>query len=283
MKLTARRRFQLNWFPPRAAGPWRIPADPDRFDLFLLMGQSNMAGFGCVRSDDPWSPGDFDPEPGVLVLGGQSKVRSDSPQGRMVWRPAAHPLHLNQRSCGFGLGLPFASRLREAAPERMVGLIPCAWGGAAISEIHRGTPLFRNAVRRVRHGQRVGRLRGVLWHQGESDTRTADAAAAHADLLRAFVGDLRSEVDQAELPFLIGDLAEFTQIFKSERNPQKAGWNAEVRAGLREVARTDPFAAFVESDGLTGVDDVHFGRRALIEFGNRYARAWLDWGNSPAS
>jgi len=280
MKRTARRRFQLNWFPPPAAGPWKVPSSPDQFDVFLLMGQSNMAGFGCIREDDPWQSGDLDAVPGVVVMGGQSKLRSARPRGRAVWRPAAHPLHLNQNSCGFGLGLPFACRLREAAPERTVGLVPCAWGGAAIAEIHQGTPLFGNAVKRANIARQSGRLAGVLWHQGESDTVSEAAAHAHAGLLRRFMADLRGELGLPDLPFLIGDLAEFTEDFKRKRNPSAAEWNAQVRAGLREVAADDAHARFVESAGLDGVDDVHFGRNALIEFGGRYASAWLELARS---
>lgn len=275
MKLTARRRFFLNWFPHRAVGERSLPADRDRFDLFLLMGQSNMAGFGCVREDDPWQAGDFDFEPGVFAFGGQSKVKSARPQGLEVWRPAAHPLHLNQQSCGFGLGLPFAKKLRVAAPDRGVGLIPCAWGGAPIDQLNGGTPLFENAMRRARKAAESGRIRAVLWHQGESDTRNAEQAEGHAVKLRQLMTDLRTELGDPTLPFLIGDLGEFTEVAKRKRRPEAAVWNARVRQGLRDVADGDGHAAFVESAGLSGVDDVHFGRDSLIEFGGRYAEAWL--------
>jgi hypothetical protein len=282
IELTANRRFQLKWFPPRATGPWKIPSDPDQFDVFLLLGQSNMAGFGGVRTDDPWQASDFDPVPGVLVLGGQAKLRSTRPRGRIVWRPAAHPMHLNQKSGGFGLGIPFAEALHEASPERTVGLIPCAWGGAAIHEINRGTPLFSNALRRAKMASRVGRLRGVLWHQGESDTTTEAAADRHASHLRKLIADLREGLDHPTLSFLIGDLAEFTEVAKRKDDPEAAEWNARVRHGLRDIASSDPHAAFVESTGLTGVDDVHFGRESLIEFGQRYAEAWRRGGNYSA-
>lgn len=278
MNPAARRRFQLKWFPPKSRGAWKIPGDPGRFDLFLLMGQSNMAGFGCVRADDPWQPGDFDPVPRVWCLGGQAKVDSERPRGRMVWRPATHPLHLNQSSCGFGLGLPFAEALIEVKSDRGVGLIPCAWGGAAIDSLHAGTPLFRNAVCRARLAAESGRLRGVLWHQGETDTRNEVAAASHADKLRRLMADLRREFRAPELPFVIGDLAEFTEDYRRRKSPEALAWHQTVRRGLREVADSDAHSAFVETGGLEGVDDVHFGRSSLIELGQRYAEAWVDMG-----
>jgi hypothetical protein len=249
-----------------------LPDDPQRLRVFLLMGQSNMAGFGCVRPEDPWQPGDHDPAPGVLILGGQSTLKSPRPRGRTCWCPAAHPLHLNQRSACFGLGLPFALRLRREIPDRMIGLIPCAWGGAPIDRLGPGSPLYENAVRRARIAARAGTLAGVLWHQGESDADSETAAPAHAGKLSALIACLRSDLSTPGLPFLIGDLGEFGD---ERRKPAAIERRHIVRSGLRRVTAEDPHAAFVESAGLPGVDLVHFGRDALVELGNRYAEAYL--------
>lgn len=273
MNALAARRWRLRHFPPPPRGPWAVPADPECFDAFLLMGQSNMAGFGCVRADDPWRSGDFEPVPGVLVLDGQCKATDGRPRSPVRWRPAAHPLHLNQRSAGFGLGLPFAGTLRAEGPARTVGLIPCAWGGAPISLLEPGTPLFGNAVTRARVAAEKARLRAVLWHQGESDAESPDLAERHADRLVALMRELRRELDIPDLCFLIGDLAGFG----SRRGPRAP--HDLVRAGLRAVAAEDPHAAFVESEGLAKIDSVHFGRAALIEFGQRYAKAFLEYGD----
>ncbi|BCX47900.1 hypothetical protein HAHE_18080 [Haloferula helveola] len=229
------------------------------------MGQSNMAGFGCIRADDPWQADDFDPVPGVLVLGGQAKLKDSKRRGSIRWRPASHPLHLNQRSAGFGLGLPFAVELRKETPGHSVGLIPCAWGGAPIQSLGPGSPSFQNTVRRARYAERFGVLRAVLWHQGETDALDPADSAAHADRLRGLMHAMRGELDQPDLPFLIGDLAEPTRPnIDHER----------VRQGLRAVAEEDRGSRFVEAAGLEKVDSVHFGRDALIEFGRRYAQAW---------
>lgn len=236
------------------------------------MGQSNMAGFGCVRPEDPWQSGDLEPAPGVLVLGGQCTLRSPRSRGRTCWRPAAHPLHLNQKSAAFGLGLPFALRLRQEIPDPMIGLIPCAWGGAPIDRLAPGSPLYTNTVRRARFAAESGTLAGVLWHQGESDADSESAAPAHAGKLSALMLQLRRDLSLPDLPFLIGDLAEFGD---ERRKPATINRRVIVRSGLRRVAEEDPHAAFVESTGLPGVDLVHFGRAALIEFGERYASAYL--------
>ncbi|WP_052573491.1 sialate O-acetylesterase [Haloferula sp. BvORR071] len=254
-------------------GPWALPPDPARLRVFLLMGQSNMAGFGCVRADDPWQPGDREPVPGVLALGGQCTLKSGIPRGWSRWRPAAHPLHLNQRSAGFGLALPFAMRLLESEPDAMIGLIPCAWGGAGIDRLGPGSPLFANAVRRARIAARSGTLAGVLWHQGETDAESPELARSHANKLLTLITSLQNQhLNAYGLPFLIGDLGDFGD---EKRKPEFVARRNTVRAGLRRIAENYPGAAFVESKGLAGVDAVHFGREALVEFGRRYAEAFM--------
>ena len=248
-----------------------MPADPAAFPVFLLMGQSNMAGYGGIHPADPCQHGDFAPAPRVLVLGGKCTVESRRTRGWTRWRPAAHPLHLNQKSAGFGLALPFASNLLEDGPALMIGLIPCAWGGAGIDQLGPGTPLYDNAIGRARTAALRGTLAGVLWHQGETDALHDVLAGAHAEKLAALIARLRSDLATPGLPFLIGDLGTFGE---EKRDPAAVARRDVVRAGLRRVARETDRAAFVESAGLTGVDAVHFGPSALIEFGQRYAEAY---------
>lgn len=265
-------RFLSRWGFPRLSGNWELPADPAAFPVFLLMGQSNMAGWCPMDSSDPSKAGDFSPVPRVLALGGQCTLKSRRPRGWMRWRPAAHPLHLNQKGAGFGLGISFASRLLEEKPALTIGLIPCAWGGAGIDQLGPGTPPYDNAVRRARIAARRGTLAGVLWHQGETDALDDALAPSHAGKLAALIAQLRSDLAMAELPFLIGGLGTFGD---DTRTAAAIARQTVVRAGLRRVASETAHAAFVESDGLEGVDDVHFSRTALIEFGRRYAAAYL--------
>jgi len=280
MNLGKWQRWRLRWFPPRCGGAWRLPTERERFHVFLLAGQSNMAGHGCMRDDDPWQPGDFDPVPGVVVLGGQARPRSSRPGGWVRWRPATHPLHLSQASSAFGLGLEFARTYQLLRPGVTVGLVPCAWGGAAIDLFGDGRPLRRNAVFRGRLAARHGTLQGVLWHQGESDTMDEAAALCHEDKLRALVGGLRSELGIGDLFFAIGDLSPALAAAKERDDPRWAARIARVRAGLRRMAEEDPHAAWVASDGLpaAGRDVFHFDRAALVEMGRRYAQAVVAHG-----
>ena len=86
------------------------------------------------------------------------------------------------------------------------------------------------------------------------------------------IARLRSDLAASGLPFLIGNLGTFGD---EKRSPAAIARRDVVRAGLRRVAGETVGAAFVESEGLDGVDDVHFSRAALMEFGRRYGEAYL--------
>src|SRR6202023_1447306 len=99
---------------------------------------------------------------------------------RVPERLTGQPLenYVINRKKGSGLGLPFAVEMvaRTGIP---VGLVPCAHGGTSMDQWspalkdREGDSLYGSMYRRfVAVG---GRVRGVLWYQGESD---ASAKAA---------------------------------------------------------------------------------------------------------
>ena len=91
------------------------PALPpkEKFHLFLLVGQSNMAGRGVV------APADNQPHPRVLMLNKAGE-----------WVPATDPLHFD-KPAALGLGRTFATDVAAAsAPDVVIGLFPCAVVGS---------------------------------------------------------------------------------------------------------------------------------------------------------
>jgi hypothetical protein len=88
----------------------------EKFHLYLLVGQSNMAGRGKVEAQDK------KPHPRVLMLTKENR-----------WTPAVAPLHFDKPFAGTGIGRTFGIRIAENNPDVTVGLIPCAAGGSPIS------------------------------------------------------------------------------------------------------------------------------------------------------
>jgi pimeloyl-ACP methyl ester carboxylesterase len=230
----------------------------ERFDLFLLVGQSNMAGRGNVTDEDREVPR------GVLTL---------DQAGR--WVAARDPLHFDKPSVvGVGLGRTFGIEIARAAPERTIGLIPSAVGGSPIDAWKPGvfyeptaSHPWDDAIRRARLAMRDGTLRGILWHQGESDS-TAELSVEYEAKLHDLVRRFRAELEVPDCPFVVGQLGQFPE------RPWDDFKRTVDRAHQRlpsVLART----ACVSSDGLVHNGDfVHFDSASYREFGRRYATAY---------
>jgi hypothetical protein len=244
---------------PKAANAWQIPSEKENFHVFILMGQSNMSGFAMMLAEDR------KPVPQVLKL---------PTKGKRIWRPAAHPLHNRLKSDRFGLGLPFASEYLSKHPGVTVGLIPVAWGGAGIDRLKKGTATYSDAIKKAQHAMTQGTLKGVLWHQGESDTVGQANADSYAEKLQQLIADLRLDLGAPQLPFIVGNLAEFYGTGKDHRAPDRVKRIDQVRAALRALPEAVAHTGFVESTGCASPDHhmVHFDRKSYIVLGIRYAQ-----------
>lgn len=213
-------------------------------DVFLLIGQSNMAGRAAMIEADS------EPLPGVLLM-----------DRRGAWEAARQPLNRyasDHKGAGFqrfNLGGPFAISLRGADPDVVPGLIVNARGGTTIERWQPGEALYENALKRVRARKGV-ELACVLWHQGESNRDDSDYAGK---LQRLIVG-LRKDLNQPGLPFIAGHIS---------------GDNA-INDQMDALAKTLPRMAVVTVEGLTLFDGVHYDRESLATLGRRYAQAYRE-------
>ncbi len=215
--------------------------------VFLLIGQSNMAGRAPLADEDQG------PIAGTWLL---------NEQGR--WEPATNPLNRYstdrktlsmQRLCP---GDGFARRLHELVPDRKIGLIVNARGGSSIEQWAKGQPLYDNMLRRVQAWQAQssgGQLAGVLWHQGEANASDPE----YLDKLIRLVETLRRDLNSPDLPFIAG---------------QVAGEKA-VNALIAKLPEKVKNTACVKSEDLTVFDGVHFDRESQKKLGAGYADAYL--------
>jgi hypothetical protein len=243
------------------ANPWKIPSAKKDFHVFLLMGQSNMSGYGKLLPEDTQAV------PFVLKL---------PTKGALEWTAAAHPLHNRLGSDRFGLGLPFAKGYLDTHPNSVVGLIPLAWGGAAIDRLDKGSPTYADAIRKATYAKTQGVIKGVLWHQGESDTVHATKADGYEKKLHQLIHDLREDLGDETLPFIVGNLAEFYGTGKAHNQPERVARIDQVRKALRTLPEKVAHTGFAASTGCTSPDQhlVHFDRASYIKLGKRYADAY---------
>ena len=226
-------------------------------EVFLLIGQSNMAGRGCLDE--------------VPVL--------DCPDVLMYrdgrWLPAEEPLHTDKPElAGVGLGMRFAVEVVERGGIAPVGLLPCAVGGTPLRRWMPGADLYENAVRIAHSALQGGRLRGILWHQGEADAKTRDDASSYGRRFVEMVQALRTELAAEDVPLLAGELGSFL------REHPGCDYFETVNRHLRELEGVLGNYAFVSAEGLgDNGDTLHFHSAALREFGRRYAERFLAYSS----
>lgn len=233
-----------------------LPAK-DNFYLVLLIGQSNMAGRGII------DPADNAPHERVLMLNQDGQ-----------WVPAVDPVHYDKKMAGVGLARSFAARMAADHPDATIGLIPAACGGSSITQWRRGafwqqtkSHPYDDAVTRSKRAMQDGVLKAILFHQGEADCGKERSLQYHA-LLTTLVKDLRQDLDAQNVPFIIGQLSQWSPWHEGRTN---------VDAAQQAVAKELPPAAFVSSKDLTSnADKVHFNSESLKTFGDRYYDAFLE-------
>ena len=220
-------------------------------DVYMLIGQSNMAGRGKL------TPADRLPSDGIVKMDAAGK-----------WTPAVEPLHFDKPVAGAGLAMSFARRV--ARPGVRVALVPCAVGGTPLSRWMPGQDLYRTAVARTKTAMKSGTLRAILWHQGEGDCADGKCETYGARL-ETMVRALRAELGVGDdVPFIAGELGDFLSV----RHPDSK--HGVVNAGIRACATNVPNFRAVSARGLTAnADNLHFNTASLREFGERYARAYL--------
>jgi Carbohydrate esterase, sialic acid-specific acetylesterase len=239
--------------PAFSAEPVKLPAK-ERFHLYLLIGQSNMAGRGVIEDTDR------QPHPRVLKF---TKAKA--------WAPGVDSLHFDKKIAGVGLGTTFARVMADARPDVVIGVIPCAVGGTPLARWQKGGDLYKQAVERTKAAMKDGTLKGILWHQGESDSGSEKTARNYGERLTQMVRDLRKDLGAESVPFVAGQLGEFLK--RQTKGGQPSYWPL-VNEQIDSLPKRVPHTAVASSKDLKHKGDgVHFNSASLREFGKRYARA----------
>jgi hypothetical protein len=213
--------------------------------IYLLIGQSNMAGRA------PFTKAEAAPIPRCSLFNKEGK-----------WEPATNPM--NRYSTirkGLGMqkmnpGYGFALTMLKKQPAVAIGLVVNAKGGTSINQWAQGGKFYKDALARTKIAQKTGVLKGILWHQGESDSK---APAKYLDKLKALVADLRKDLNAPNIPFIAGEVRDVKPI------------NDQIRQLPKAVKQT----AFVSAEGLKTMDRWHFDAKSMKLLGQRYAEEML--------
>ena len=254
------------------------PTQPDEnFHIYLCFGQSNMEGCGPIEAQDTMGVSDR-----FLMM-----AAVDMPQfGRVrgEWYRAVPPLTVPYG--GLSPADYFGRTMLENLPKEVkVGIINVAVGGCKIelfdedvcSDYLKGQPdwlkqkardydnhPYQRLITLARQAQKAGVIKGILLHQGESNTGDREWPHKVKKVYERMLTDLGLSAE--EVPLIAGE------VIHASQQGACASMN-EIIATLPEVI---PTAHVVSSDGCASSGDkLHFTSEGYRILGRRYAHTLL--------
>ena len=232
---------------------------PSSFDLYVCIGQSNMAGRATL------TPEVMDTLQNVYLLNDKGN-----------FEPAVNPLNrystvrkdLSMQRLGPAYG--FAKEMARQT-KRPVGLVVNARGGSSINYWLKGSKdgYYEEALSRVRIAMKQGGvLKAILWHQGEADCSNPEA---YKQKLISLVKDLREDLGMPNLPVVVGQISQWNW---TKREAGTVPFNQMIK----KVSSFIPYSDWVSSKGLgwyKDEKDPHFNTEAQLLLGKRYAKKIL--------
>jgi hypothetical protein len=249
---------QIN-FPQTKNYVDKLP-NPDSLYVFIMAGQSNMAGRGFVEPQDTLS------NKRILTI-----------DKSMKWIYAKEPLHFYEPSLtGLDCGMSFAKKLLDSIPEGVsIAIIPCAVGGSSIeqwinNETYRGVTLLDNFKEKVDFAKDYGKIKGIIWHQGESNAKS-ELIPKYSQRLDSLFNSFRIFVENDTLPIIIGELGSYTEPIEKQMK-----WNS-INTIIHNIALTDKNLSIVETGDLNHKGDkVHFDSESQRILGERFAIKYIE-------
>ncbi|MHB1001675.1 MAG: sialate O-acetylesterase [Armatimonadota bacterium] len=230
-------------------------------DLWLITGQSNAVGYGRGTVVDP-------PALGVSLFGMNEE-----------WRLATHPIFDptgTKHAANYDPGwvdvspwLSFGKIILDRAGIP-VGLIPAALGGSPLCAWDPGSDnpfLFDNMNSLVEAAG--GKIAGMVWYQGCSDTNTDQDASTYLQRFSRFIDGVRARYG-ANLPVITAQLNRYI-----DTPPQTDLWWSMVREAQRQAARTIPNLGVLPTLDLPLSDAIHTSAAGNVLLGQRFGAAAL--------
>ena len=245
---------RTQFFPKLELKAGKIPAKKNTW-VFMLAGQSNMAGRGFVE------PQDTIPNERVFTI---------NKNGELII--AKEPLHFYEPiRTGLDCGLSFGRTLSQHIPDSIsILIIPTAIGGSSTTQwlgdsLKRNVKLLTNFKEKVDIGMQYGQIKGILWHQGEADANSENVPHYKNRLSKLF-SEFRQIVNNEKLPIFIGELG----IYSDNEN-----WS-KINEQIHLYAATDSNTSIIKTSDLQEKGDKeHFDSAGQRIIGERFANAFI--------
>ena len=233
-----------------------VAANKQNVWVFILAGQSNMAGRGIVE------PQDTIPKKRLLSI---------NKEGQLII--AKEPLHFYEPNLtGLDCGYAFGKTIIKNIPDSIsVLIIPTAIGGSSVSQwlgdsLYRNVKLYSNFIEKIAIAKQYGIIKGILWHQGESDANEKNISLYQERLSKLFIR-FRSVAGNNNLPILLGELGAFSK--------DKEHFSL-INKIIHDYSLQDKNTAVISTSNLKDKgDSLHFNSKGQRMMGRRFAEAYL--------
>lgn len=221
---------------------------PPNLKVFIAAGQSNEEGRAPVATMPDWG----------------NKARLWMLDKRGSWVQAKHPTHPRSKAAG-GPALYTAERLAETFTSNNIGIIPCAVGGTGIKFWVPKGKYFEACIKMAAGYDVIG----VIYYQGEEDSRSEKLRNAWPANLVKSVEGFRTSLNKPNLPFI------YTLLGPTQKNTANYAIMRIVQANALGSLRQP--AAYIDAlaDGTTIDKGNHIDGRSSRIVGRKQAEALL--------
>lgn len=272
--------------------------------LFVLAGQSNMAGYGHNKDLPKTLDTTFDD---VWIFQGNTADDEALDGGLGKWE-ALRPGHgvgfssngkVNEHSDKFGVELSFAKKMKKHYPNRKIAIIKYAKPGSSIDSLAKRTwghwePDYQgtNGINQYDHFLNTlknaigssdldndGKMdvlipSGIIWFQGTSDSFISEEVAKkYGNNLKRLMDLFRAALHFNDLPIVLGKVSD------SGDDPDGKVWEylELVQHGQEQLVRKDEYVTIVRSTRkLNYSDPWHYDSEGYIKLGELFADAYYD-------
>ena len=224
----------------------------DKVWVYLMAGQSNMEGNGQIMPQDTIA------HPRLITINTKGE-----------WVKLKEPINLNfpwykKLDCGHSFGM----EMLEKVPEDVtIAVISTAVGGSSVNHWlddteFRTMHLWSNITKMIGEAKKVGTIKGMIWHQGETDAKP-ERLKTYTDKLNTLFTKIRKECNNKNMPIVIGELGDFGM--------DRPVWK-EFNTILEKYSSENSNIEMIKTSDLDDMGDkVHFNNISLRKMGKRYA------------
>lgn len=253
--------------------------DRSVINVFLLAGQSNMAGADSEVSDPP---GFQQTEADHATLFTTAPLpEGDSSSIYVPWGELKG--HSVKQKLVHGPEVGFARALHKAGWRR-VAIIKvfanfrrdvASWPWAKNGDINKAWMTFVDARMKELPGKGESlKVQGFLWDQGIDDAIHGKLALEYEKNLTELIASLRTRFNAADAPFVVVRSGN-SRIVQPKPDPEGKSPMSIVRRSQVKVGESVPRAAWIDIDDLPNVNIHHFSADSQLIIGQRCGAAFL--------